>query len=290
LKSYYDNKVIEYTRAMYKFVKENISPEQLTDIQKFLFARYVHGSNSIEGNTLSKSDVYDYLHKNKSSYGKSHNELLQTRNHINVKTYLDRYDGDINQKLIKTIHNKMLLGVDGYDGNDKPGVYRQNIAQIKHDNSMPSKPENIEEDIDKIQDYYHSDNENVHHIECIAIFHHEFERIHPFRDGNGRTGRAILDYMFKVNDFPPIYIPTDKHENYFNALDEGSYIANYAPLNEFIIERMFATHIHIMANSPIKNLIKSDGYRDWFSPIFGREIYDITVKYIEYYANTDNDP
>ena len=105
----------------------------------------------------------------------------------------------------------------------------------------------------------------------------------------GQVG-AILDYMFKVNDFPPIYIPTDKHENYFNALDEGSYIANYAPLNEFIIERMFATHIHIMANSPIKNLIKSDGYRDWFSPIFGREIYDITVKYIEYYANTDNDP
>ena len=54
-----------------------------------------------------------------------------------------------------------------------------------------------------------------------------FESIHPFSDGNGRTGRGVLDHILKLYDFPPIYIPPNEHENYFKALGECNFNSNY---------------------------------------------------------------
>jgi Fic family protein len=124
----------------------------------------------------------------------------------------------------------------------------------------------------------------------MAIFHFEFERIHPFRDGNGRTGRAILDYMLRINGYPPIYIPTNERENCLKALTECSFNSNYTPLIDFIIDRMSATYTYLLAKSPMRNIVKSDEYRNFFSTEFDLEIYDKTIQRVDYYAKTDEDP
>jgi len=65
--------------------------------------------------------------------------------------------------------------------------------------------------------------------------HHGFESIHPFRDGNGRVGRLILNFILRKNGFPLIDIKYKDRESYYDALskaDEG----NLKPLTDLIIK------------------------------------------------------
>ena len=56
-------------------------------------------------------------------------------------------------------------------------------------------------------------------VERIARFHLEFEGIHPFIDGNGRTGRLILNLELIRNGFPPINVKFTDRKRYYDAFD-----------------------------------------------------------------------
>ena len=66
----------------------------------------------------------------------------------------------------------------------------------------------------------------------VARYHIEFEKIHPFEDGNGRTGRLMINYELLKNDLPPVVISKDDRVKYFEFLKNND-IANFSSfLNE----------------------------------------------------------
>ena len=63
-------------------------------------------------------------------------------------------------------------------------------------------------------------NKKLHPIERAALFHLKFEGIHPFVDGNGRTGRLILNLMLMQAGYPPINVKYSDRKRYYEAFDE----------------------------------------------------------------------
>jgi Fic family protein len=70
-------------------------------------------------------------------------------------------------------------------------------------------------------DWYNKNKDNVNPIALAIIFHHKFEKIHPFMDGNGRTGRMIMNHILISNNLPPIIIHKKTRKEYLESMREA---------------------------------------------------------------------
>lgn len=166
------------------------------------------------------------------------------------------------------------------------------MVKVNAGNVRIPKPEDIQINILKMIEVHHNMLKgNIHPINCMAVFHSEFERIHPFRDGNGRTGRAILDYMLTKNGFPSICIPPREREIYLNAVRECNFAENYTPLLDFLFHRINATFNFIAARSTMYPSILSEQYRSFFITKIGTEdYYNRMIAFLKNVHESDEDP
>ncbi len=86
--------------------------------------------------------------------------------------------------------------------------------------------------MDILQCYYNGKRE----LEDIAIFHAEYEQIHPFQEGNGRTGRAIIFKQCLDSNIIPVVITNDDKMKYYHALHVAQVEKDYKELIEFFGE------------------------------------------------------
>ena len=85
-----------------------------------------------------------------------------------------------------------------------------------------SPPEQVESELDSLLSMYEEyDNEGCHPLLLAAWLHHRFTQIHPFADGNGRVGRAILTWHLVKNRFFPVIISRDDRPEYIDALEQA---------------------------------------------------------------------
>ncbi|MGM9879631.1 MAG: Fic family protein [Bacilli bacterium] len=177
--------------------------------------RSIKNSNAIEGNTLSYAQIYSIVFNDESLPLQNVNprELYET---INLKYALNCSLENINKfdkELIISIGNLINKNIKDTSG------FRKIQNYIRGADFVPVKPEYVSNRIDEI--IYEYNNSNLEKIEKIAKFHIDFEHIHPFEDGNGRTGRVLLNHQLIMNEELPVVIPEEKRIEYFN------FLANY---------------------------------------------------------------
>ena len=122
-----------------------------------------------------------------------------------------------------------------YQLGERPGEYK------KHDfvtgrEEVGASPEDVSlemsELLAEIQDI--ADNKA---LIAAAYFHAKFENIHPFADGNGRTGRLLMNYFLILHNHPPIVIHQEDRRYYFEALEAWDSEQELIPLIEFLKEQ-----------------------------------------------------
>lgn len=129
---------------------------------------------------------------------------------------LDTLDGQLTQKLIKQFHYELKSGVFEDRANGYAiGDYKKRPDMIGIYQTV--RPENVQEEMKELLDGYLKQKVN---IPVLSEFHARYESIHPFQDGNGRTGRLILFRECLKNEILPVVIEDTNRNEYLEALKE----------------------------------------------------------------------
>jgi len=195
---------------------------------------YTYNSNAIEGNTLTLRET-DMVLRGLTIDQKPLKDHMEAVGHKEAFDYvreLVKKAEPISEHLIKQIHYLILA-----DKKDDRGVYRRVPVRIMGAAHEPVQPYLIAQQMEQLLQRYTGSTEHI--ITKLARFHIEFESIHPFIDGNGRTGRLLVNLELMKEGYPPIDIKFTDRLAYYNAFDE--YHVNH---NLSAMEKLFADYIN----------------------------------------------
>lgn len=176
---------------------------------------FTYNSNAIEGNTLTLRET-DLVLRGLTIDQKPLKDHMEAVGHKEAFDYvreLVKEQVPMSESIIKQIHYLVLA-----DKKDDRGVYRRVPVHIMGAQHEPVQPYLIQPKMEQLMIDYGSSTEHI--ITKLARFHIEFEGIHPFIDGNGRTGRLLVNLELMKAGYPPIDIKFTDRIAYYNAFDE----------------------------------------------------------------------
>lgn len=194
---------------------------------------FTYNSNAIEGNTLTLKETALAL-EGMTIDQKPLKDHLEAVGHRDAFLYVQdvaERELPLNEAVIKNIHALVLMNRP-----DDKGVYRRIPVRIMGAYTEPVQPYMIEPKITELLSVNEERKNTMTDIERIALFHLEFEGIHPFIDGNGRTGRLILNLDLIRNGYPPINVKFTDRKRYYEAFDAFYKDNNPTPMIELIAE------------------------------------------------------
>ena len=217
--------------------------ERLTE--EFII-EYTYNSNAMEGNTLTLREtdmVLRGLTIDRKPL-KDHMEAVGHKEAFDFVRDLVKEQVPLSESIIKQIHYLVLA-----DKREDRGVYRRVPVKIMGAKHEPVQPYLIQPKMEQLLEDYR--NHTDHIISRLARFHIEFEGIHPFIDGNGRTGRLLVNLELMKAGYPPIDIKFADRISYYNAFDEY-----YVKQNPGAMEKLFAGYVNARLDSYLMMLEK----------------------------------
>ena len=182
-----------------------------------MLVRIAHHSTAIEGNTLTQAETISILIHNFIPRDMSEREYYEVKNYRKAFNTLLEADRKITTELIKK-YNKYIME-NLHDLNGKFKTTQNLILGAEFEPTKPYLvPFEIEDWCNNLS--YRLDNAktNEEKVEIIMDQHIKFEKIHPFNDGNGRTGRLLIIHSCLKEDLEPIIIPKGEKGKYINLL------------------------------------------------------------------------
>ena len=195
---------------------------------------YTYNSNAIEGNTLTLRETDMVLRGLTIDQKplKDHMEAVGHKEAFDFVRELVQSNVPMSERVIQHIHYLVLA-----DKRDDRGVYRRVPVRIMGAQHEPVQPYLIQPRMEQLMLRYTESTEHI--ITKLARFHIEFEGIHPFIDGNGITGRLLVNLELMKAGYPPIDIKFTDRMAYYNAFDEYHVHGDLAPM-----EKLFAGYIN----------------------------------------------
>ena len=210
-----NKELLDFLTERFKIEREKFDRSGVYAYAQRLLA---YNSNKIEGSTLTEeqtASLFDNGTLPKSDDYYRAKDVEEMNGHfLMFNKMLDTLDGPLTQELIKQFHYELKSGVfedraNGYTIGD----YKQRPNMIGMYQTV--RPENVAREMYLLMDWYGNQEAD---ISVLAEFHARYEGIHPFQDGNGRTGRLILFRECLKNGNVPVVIENANRNEYLEAL------------------------------------------------------------------------
>jgi Fic family protein len=180
---------------------------------------WTYHSNAIEGNTLTLRETRIVL-EGVTVGGKSLREHLEVIGHREAIMFVEELVsgvGALEERTICEIHQLVMRKTDP----DEAGRYRRENVVIAGASTTPPHHLLLHEVMADLMQWHETSAKALHPVERAAQFHARFEGIHPFMDGNGRTGRLLLGLELMRHGYPPVVIRMEDRLAYYDALDKA---------------------------------------------------------------------
>lgn len=212
---------------------DGVEESAIDDYRHDWLSRYVYNSNAIEGSTLTLLDTELVLEGEFVPSDGPARDIFAAKGVADGMDYAHRWAQEhtpLNVDLVKRLHEVTALDVQPVmRGQFRPYGY---IARITATTVKTADPLEIYEDVEALIESFRSSM--AHPILKAAGFHTFFENIHPFADGNGRTGRQLLNLMLLEAGYPPVAIKHDAGRNYGHSLEQWQIDDNAHPFLEIL--------------------------------------------------------
>jgi len=187
-----------------------------------------YNSNKIEGSQLTHEQTRFIFETNTIGATKENinvDDIIETINHFRCVDYIiDKARLRLSESIIKEIHLLLKSGTsDSSKKWFKVGDYKKLPNEVG--GSETCAPENVQQEMRLLLESYCLKEKKS--LEDIIEFHFQFEKIHPFQDGNGRVGRLIMFKECLANNITPFIITDDLKYFYYRGLSEWTRIREY---------------------------------------------------------------
>jgi len=216
-----------------KFSKE--AKEGYKNRYESFVSLFTYDSTTIEGNTLTLRETAGVLFENLVPAKKSMREIYEVQNHKKAFDYMLNYKEDITKDFICELHKLVVANTLSEELTQKIGKYRNIQVFIRGASIIPSKPQEVHQKMTALLSWYTKNKKKIHPLIVAAYFHVEFEKIHPFVDGNGRVGRLLLNFILHKNKFPMVNIPNKKKLKYYELLEKAQIKEEYRDFVLFLL-------------------------------------------------------
>lgn len=206
----------------------------LERLREQFIIEWTYNSNAIEGNTLTLRETMLVLERGITVKGKSLREHFEVTNHRAAIFELEKIiqvKKKISEESILKLHAHILDNID----DRYAGVYRRENVRILGARLIPPSPYKVPMLMKDFFAWLHENPEKLSVIELAAVAHYKFVSIHPFIDGNGRTGRLFMNLLLMQYGYPPAVILVNDRKKYYDVLNSAN-LGDIKPFVQFIAQ------------------------------------------------------
>lgn len=237
----------KYEKAVFYWKRRKITNDaELAEALNGHGIAFAYHSGKIENDNITYNDTREiFEHDGVTAYTGDLRTLFEIRNAKSAYELLLTAFNEkrpLDENLIKEFQR--LLTLNTYDTRrwqlgERPGEYKLH-DYVTGQNEVGAPPEDVQAELTEILEEIH-DIKDEQALTAAAYFHAKFENIHPFADGNGRTGRILLNYFLLMHNHPPIIIHEEDRKAYYSALEAWDQKQELYPLTAFLREQTVKT-------------------------------------------------
>lgn len=236
-----------YEKAVALWQRKKINTDaELAEALNGHSVAFAYHSGRIENEQITYHDTREvFEHDGVTSYTGDLRTLFEIRNAKDANEFLlsaFKEKRPLDEALIKEFQWRLTQNACDsrrWQLGERPGEYKRH-DYVTGKEEIGAAPEDVQEEItDLLSEMDSIPDDKV--LTAAAYFHAKFENIHPFADGNGRTGRLVMNYLLLLHGHPPIIIHEEDRKGYYAALEAWDERQALEPLTEYLREQTAKT-------------------------------------------------